>query len=219
VSELPRLRQAVVAARSLDPVAETLRRELGLGEPFHDPGVARFGLRNAVFALGGTFLEVVSPVREGTSAGRLLDRRGGDSGYMLMFQVARLADARARAAALGLREVFEVSLPEISEVHLHPADTRGAIVSLSEPRPAESWLWGGPAWEERCAAVRIAGAVVGVRDAPAVRDRWGSVIGGSAGVEVVSDPEESGLVEVLIAGAGSGREPFTAGGVRFAFET
>ncbi len=66
--------------------------------------------------------------------------------------------------------------------------------------------------------MRIAGAVVGVRDAPAVRERWRSVIGGLPGVEVVSDPEESGLVEVRIAGAGAGREPFTAAGVRFVFE-
>ena len=38
-----------------------------LGEPFDDPGVAQFGLRNAVFAIGDTFLEVVSP----SSAGHL----------------------------------------------------------------------------------------------------------------------------------------------------
>ena len=59
---LPRLRQAVVAASELDPVVERLRAELGLGEPFSDPAVAFFGLRNAVFALGDSFLEVVSPV-------------------------------------------------------------------------------------------------------------------------------------------------------------
>ena len=36
---------------------------------------AYFGLRNAVFALGDTFLEVVCPQRPDTAAGRLLDRR------------------------------------------------------------------------------------------------------------------------------------------------
>ena len=94
-----RLRQAVLAARELEPVATRLRDELGLGEPFADPGVEYFGLRNAVFALGDTFLEVVSPVRDGTAAGRLLDRRGGDCGYMLMFQVEDLGAARERARA------------------------------------------------------------------------------------------------------------------------
>jgi hypothetical protein len=209
---LPRLRQAVVAARSLEPVADTLRRELGLGEPFADPGVDHFGLRNAVFALGDTFLEVVSPVREGTAAGRLLERRGGDCGYMLMFQVEHLAGARARVASRGVREVFEVSLPDIAEVHLHPADMRGAIVSLSEPHPPESWRWGGPGWDERAAPVSVAGAVMGVRDPEAVGERWRSVVGGAAGVEVVEDASERGLVEVRVAGA---RAPFTVAGVRF----
>jgi hypothetical protein len=213
---LPRLRQAVLAARELEPVAEALRSELGLAEPFVDPGVGRFDLRNAVFALGGTFLEVVSPVREGTSTGRLLERRGGDCGYMLMFQVEDLAAARRRAADAGVRTVFEVDLPDISEVHLHPADMRGAIVSLSEPRPAESWRWGGPGWRERTAAViSIAGATVAVRDADAVGERWRHVVGGDGGVSIVADAEDRGLVEVRIAGAGPQREPFTVAGVRF----
>jgi len=64
---LPRLRQAVIAAQDLDKVAGELRDRLGLGEPYCDPGVAYFGLRNAVFALGDTFLEVVCTAR---SAGK-----------------------------------------------------------------------------------------------------------------------------------------------------
>jgi hypothetical protein len=211
---LPRLRQAVIAARSLEPVVEALRSSLGLGAPYADPGVGRFGLRNAVFALGDTFLEVVSPVQDGTAAGRQLERRGGDCGYMLMFQVPDVAAARARATDAGVREVFEVSLPEMAEVHLHPGDMRGAIVSLSQPRPPESWVWGGPDWPERSAtAVSIAGATVAVRDADAVGERWRHVVGGSAGVAVVGDSEDRGLVEVRLAGAGG--EPFTVGGVRF----
>ena len=47
-----RIRQAVIAATDLKAVAARLRAELGLGRPFSDPGVAAFGLRNAVFALG-----------------------------------------------------------------------------------------------------------------------------------------------------------------------
>jgi hypothetical protein len=210
------LRQAVLAARELEPVVDALRSRLGLGEPYADPGVARFGLRNAVFALSDTFLEVVSPVRPDTAAGRLLDRRGGDCGYMVMFQVPDLADARARATEAGVREVFEVSLPEISEVHLHPGDMRGAIVSLSECRPPESWLWGGPGWRERGAPVSLAGGTVAVRDAAAVGERWRHVVGGSAGVSLVPDAADRGLAEVRVAGAQ--REPFTVAGVRFAVD-
>src|SRR3712207_1913086 len=142
-----RLRQVVLVARELEPVVARLREALPLGEPFHDPGVGHFGLRNAVMALGDTFVEVVSPVQEGTTAGRYLDRRGGDGGYMVMFQVDDLAGARERVKALGVRTVWSLDLDDISDDHLHPRDMGGAIVALDECRPEGSWRWGGPAWE------------------------------------------------------------------------
>jgi hypothetical protein len=218
------VRQAVLAARDLDAVAGELRDGLGLGEPYADPGVAHFGLRNAVFALGDTFLEVVSPVRPGTAAGRLLDRRGGDCGYMVMFQVDDLVAARERARAAGVREVFEVSLDDIAEVHLHPAEMRGAIVSLSRPAPPEAWRWGGPEWPERSAALRVAGATIAVPDPDGVRARWEAVLGapvGAAGVRFSAAETDRGLVEVKVASAASGAQlgPLEIGGVRFVFET
>lgn len=213
---MPRLRQAVLAARDLDAVAGALHAELGLGEPFADPGVGHFGLRNAVFALGDTFLEVVSPVQPGTAAGRLLDRRGGDCGYMLMFQVDDLAAARRRAHELGVREVFEVSLDDIAEVHLHPADMRGAIVSLSSPDPPGAWRWGGPDWEGRSAPLRIVGATVAVADPEEVASRWETVIGEVPQLDFAADDAARGPVELAVAGPD--RDPFEVGGVRFRFE-
>jgi hypothetical protein len=215
-----RLRQAVLAAAELDPVADRLRSELGLGDPFADPGVDAFGLRNAVFALGDCFLEVVSPVRPDTAAGRWLERRGGDSGYMLMFQVEDVAAARERAGSLGVREVLTIDLDDISESHLHPADMRGAIVSISEPRPQDAWRWGGPAWKERSAPGTLVGAEVAVEDPPAVGERWAGVLGdkpASAGVDLLADPGEPGLTKLRIGGLGA-RGSLEIGGVTFEFE-
>ncbi len=93
-----RLRQAVLLARELEPVAALLRAELGLGEPFRDPGVGEFGLANVVFAIGDCFLEVVSPLREGTAAARQLERAGSDCGYMALFDLEDLDSARRRLA-------------------------------------------------------------------------------------------------------------------------
>jgi len=217
---MARLRQAVLAARDLDAVAGRLRSTLSLGEPFCDPGVAHFGLRNAVFALGDTFLEVVSPVRADAAAGRLLDRRGGDCGYMLMFQVEDLPAARERAKSLGVREVFEVSLPDMAEVHLHPADMRGAIVSLSQPQPPGAWRWGGPGWSGRSAPARVAGATIAVAAPADVAARWETVLGappGQAGIRFLADDAEPGLVEVAIDAEGSRPDPVEIGGVRFLF--
>ena len=70
-----RLRQAVLVAGELEPVASALRSALNLDEPFRDPGVGEFGLANVVFALGDCFVEVVSPIRPDTAAGRYLARQ------------------------------------------------------------------------------------------------------------------------------------------------
>jgi hypothetical protein len=200
-------------------VVSVLRARLGLREPFSDPAVEYFGLRNAVFALEDTFLEVISPVRSGTSAGRLLERRGGDCGYMVMIQVSDLPAARARAAAAGVREVFEVELPGMAEVHLHPADMHGAIVSISMPGTARSWRWGGPAWEERGSGVglSVAGATIGVADPASVGERWHAVLGGAPGISFASDANEPGPVEFRLRGERA-VEPFVLGGVRFRTE-
>ena len=203
MTHTPRLRQAVIAARDLEAVAGRLRMELGLGEPFADPAVGYFGLRNAVFALGDTFLEVVSPVREDTAAGRLIERRGGDCGYMLMFQVGDLPAARARVRSERVREVFAVDLDDIHEVHLHPADMRAAIIALSQPEPPESWRWGGPGWAQRAAAVSLAGAEVAVADPAGVSAAWERVIGGLGGVSLREDGTEPGLVEIRLARTGA----------------
>ena len=93
--------------------------------------------------LGDTFVEVVSPVQDATAAGRFLDRRG-DGAYMAMFQVEDLAGARARAAALSVREVWAIELDDISAVHLHPGDIGAAIVSLDQPVPPQVLALGRP---------------------------------------------------------------------------
>jgi hypothetical protein len=178
----PRLRQVVLAARDLDQVVAALRDQLQLGEPFQDPGVAVFGLRNAVFAIGDTFLEVVSPTTEDASAARLLNRRGTDGGYMVMFQVPDLQAARGRVSGKAIREVFDVELEDISEVHLHPGDMEGAIVALSAPTPPESWRWGGPGWQERSVSGRVKAVTIEHPDPDAVQTRWNEIIGDTGAV-------------------------------------
>src|SRR6266446_1135673 len=141
---------------------------------------ADFGLHNAVMPVGATFLEVVSPVREGTTAGRLLDRRGGDGGYMVILQTADLRADRTRLAALGVRIVWQVELDDIATVHLHPRDLGGAIVSLDQPVPPESWRWGGPKWQAKVrtdAVHSIASVTIQADDPPRMAARWAEVLG------------------------------------------
>ena len=218
-------------AAELDPVADRLRSELGLGEPYADPGVAGFGLRNAVFALGDAFLEVVAPMQPGTAAGRYLERQGGDSGYMLIFQLDDLDAARARVEEMGMRVVWQIDLPDISGTHLHPADTGGAIVSLDRADPPESWRWAGPDWTGGAgtgAPGRLEGAKLAVGEPEAVAERWAQMLGVAAdgtGIELdgaaiefeaTEGPER--LTEVLVAlppDVRGGRTQVEVGGVRF----
>ncbi|HWY89398.1 MAG TPA: hypothetical protein VNY31_01885 [Solirubrobacteraceae bacterium] len=175
-----RLRQAVLVASELEPTAAALRSALRLDEPFRDPGVGEFGLANAVFAVGDRFLEVVSPIKPNTAAGRYLTRHGGDSGYMVIFDLEDLEGARERALEEGARVVWQIDLPDISGTHLHPADMRGAIVSLDRSEPYGTWRWGGPQWTGRIGAGapgRLAGVTLAVSDPVAVATRWGAVLG------------------------------------------
>jgi len=109
-----RLRQVALVARELDPVVADLTAVLGIEVAFHDPGVAEFGLRNAVMPVGDTFLEVVSPVQETTTAGRWLERHGGDGGYMVILQTEDLEADRRRLARLGIRLVWQIALDDIA---------------------------------------------------------------------------------------------------------
>lgn len=223
-----RLRQVVLASSELAPVAGSLREALGLGEPYADPGVREFGLENAVFALGDRFIEVVTPTLPGTAAGRHLERRGGDSGYMVIFQLDDLEAARARVREAGIRVVWQVDLPDISGTHLHPADMRGAIVSLDRAEPPGSWRWGGPDWtgrEGRGAPGRLTGAVIEVADPGAVAARWAHVLGAGVGdgpvLELDGAPvafregPDGGLVEISVALPGRPAGTAEIGGVRF----
>ena len=236
----PRLRQVALVAHDCGQVADELRAAFGWGEPFHDPGVGRFGLTNAVFAAGDTFVEVVAPVQAGTTAGRYLERRGGVGGYMAIFQVPDLAAARARLPGLGVRVVWTADLPDIAGTHLHPKDVPGAIVSLDWAEPAGSWRWAGPDWTGRVPEHRGGGGVTGVTievaDPAAAAARWAAVLGvtwaasgTAAGIELAGwgqrlrfEParpgQGEGITAVSVAGLPAGRPARVIGGVRFTGE-
>lgn len=211
---------ALVAA-DLEPVVDDLCAVLGLSVGYRDPGVGEFGLVNAVLPVGDTFLEVVSPVVDDTTAGRFLARRGGDGGYMVILQSDDLDEDRRRVAALGVRVVWQIDLPDVRGTHLHPRDVGGAILSLDDATPPSSWRWAGPSWEANVrtdVALGLTGVVIQAGDPAGVAARWSSVLdrpvdgggGGDGGVLTLKDgrirfvPEADGrgdgvsAIEVLV---------------------
>ncbi len=173
-----RIRQIALVAADLAQAVSDLSGALDLDVVYRDPGVAEFGLENALFCLGDQFLEIVSPVREGTTAGRLLDKRGGDCGYMAIYDTDDVDAVVERASSLGVRFVWQGSVPGIRGNHMHPKDTSGTLVSVDQTDTPGEWPWAGKRWRERresSVATGIVSYEVAVHDVDASTARWADI--------------------------------------------
>ncbi len=142
-----RLRQIALAVADLDAATSQASQVLGLGPAYQDPAIVRYGLRNAVYAIGNTFLEFVSPITENTTVGRLLAKQGGDCGYMVILQTDAADEARARIDAAGVRVADQLDRNGAGFMHLHPKDVGGTLLSVDYMPRWSDWEWGGPDWQ------------------------------------------------------------------------
>lgn len=175
-----RLRQIVMVATDLEPVEHGVEQQLGVELCYRDPGVAAFGLRNALFPIGDKLLEIVSPTKPGTTAGRLLDKRGGDGGYMVILEVDDLEPLRRRFDEVGARVVYEAVGDGIVGLHLHPADVGGAILSIDRADTWGEWPWAGPTWRRHVrddVVTEVLAVEIMAADPAAMAARWGEVLG------------------------------------------
>jgi hypothetical protein len=180
-----RLRQIALASRDLDGVTAALETVFGLKVAFRDPHIGHYGLRNAVIPAGSAFIEIVEPIREDVTGARFLARRGGDAGYMLIFQTPDAGAHRARLAAMGVRVVDDIDRPDYRASHYHPADCGGVLTSIDEQRtvsdyldPDGDWWPAGADWRAArtpqvldLTAVTLASA-----DPGALAARWSAVL-------------------------------------------
>ena len=196
-----RLRQVALVAGDLDQVEVDLVDQLAVAACAHDLGVERFGLRNVLFPVGDTVLEVVAPIEEGTAAGRHLQRRGGDGGYMVILQTDDMEGFRDRIGEMDVRVVLEARMPGIVGLHLHPRDVGGAILSVDETDDWTAWPWAGPNWRDHRQTDMVSGIVaveIQAGDPAAMAGRWGEVLGRRTGGTVVAlDGGEIRFVPVL----------------------
>lgn len=189
-----RLRQIALVAKDLAAARADISAVLGIDYAYDDPGVGKYGLRNAVFPIGDTFLEVVSPKEPGTTAGRLLEKRRGDGGYMVILQVDDLAKALDRVKDASARIADQRDKDGAAFTHIHPKDIGGAILSLDRMVPKERWEWGGPQWQSHVCtdtSVKLAGAELQARNPAQMAARWAKVLGREA-------TEESGVWRILL---------------------
>ncbi len=179
------LRQICLVARELDSTIDDLEHILGIHRCHIDPGVGKWGLVNTLLPIGRNFLEVVAPVEDNTAAGRYLDRRGGDGGYMVICQ----ADAketqqavRQRALDNGVRIAWEADRGGWNICQIHPGDMKAAFFEIDWDESNDvGGNWepaGGLQWQDKVdrsvtadyAAVELQGP-----DPAGLAELWGKV--------------------------------------------
>jgi hypothetical protein len=147
-----RLRQLVIATSEMDSLADKICDLFELKRTFSDPELIVFGLQNVLIPLGDTFLELVTPVEENSSAERFLKKRGGDGGYMVIVDTVDLEKEKERLEKAGMTIVWYENrkFDDIhgQSLHLHPKQVGGAILSIDNMNPLSSWLWAGTEWEK-----------------------------------------------------------------------
>src|SRR3569833_1008989 len=105
------LRQICLAAPNLEPVVSDIATIMGLDVCYRDPHGGIYGLENALLPVDTILLEVVAPTREGTAAGRFLQKTGGHGGYMAIFACDAPHARALRDDALGVRTANVIDHP------------------------------------------------------------------------------------------------------------
>ncbi|MBD3647300.1 MAG: VOC family protein [Pseudomonadales bacterium] len=181
------LRQICLVAAELEPVVQDLTDILGIERCYVDPGVGQFGLENTLMPIGYNFLEVVAPVEDNTAAGRYLQRRQGDGGYMVITQAdskATQLQVRQNAQDNDVRVAFESERGDWHLIQLHPRDMVAAFLEIeSDAHNDFTGHWhpvGGTGWEDKVkqdVTVDIIGVELQAADPHALADLWSRVTG------------------------------------------
>ncbi len=196
-----RLRQICLVAHDLAKTEKLFADVLDLPACYRDPAVGRWGLENILCPVGFSFLEVVAPMEEGTAAGRYLDRRGGDGGYMVILQASDDLHPKlyARLPELNVRIATEMDYGDFRGVQLHPRDVGGAILSIdrNDPdpddpiRPDQPWHPAGTAWREMQPSRLISGLRAAELQSPDPQNlalRWSAVLDRPLAVDAHANP-------------------------------
>jgi len=197
-----RLRQICLVAPQLEPVIADIAEIMGLSVCYRDGNVAKYGLVNALLPVDTILLEVVSPFREGTAAGRFLDKTAGRGGYMAIFCCGD-PDARGkRANEMGVRTANVITHAPYHGVQLHPRDCRAAFIEFNHTEGSDDVLGpyppAGPGWH-RSIRKDVTQALTGVEmqspDPQGLAEHWGRIIG------VAVSKNDNGVSELKLPNA------------------
>jgi hypothetical protein len=183
-------------APHLEPAISDIAAIMGLSVCYRDGNVAKYGLENALLPVDTILLEVVAPFRDGTAAGRFLQKTGGRGGYMAIF-CCDDPDARGKHAnAIGVRTANVITHAPYRGVQLHPRDCRAAFIEFNHTDGSDD-VFGpyppaGPNWQK---SIRkdVTQALTGVEmqspEPEALAEHWGRIIGIPVSRNAGGEPE------------------------------
>lgn len=127
------LHHTAVAVRDLEATLRSLARLFGV-EPLSRETVAEQGVEEAMVPLGGSFLQVLSPLAPDSPVGRFLERRG-EGLHHIAIQVADIDAALAHLRTMGAELVDDV--PRLGGgghriAFVHPRTLAGILIELVE---------------------------------------------------------------------------------------
>jgi len=191
-----RLRQICLVAPHLEPAISDIATIMGLAVCYRDGNVGKYGLENALLPVDTILLEVVAPLREGTAAGRFLDKTGGRGGYMAIFCCDDPVTRGRNANEIGVRTANVITHAPYHGVQLHPRDCRAAFIEFNHTDGSDDVLGpyppAGPDWQ-KFIAKDVTQALVGVEmqsaDPHALAAHWGRIIGVAVGNNGDGAPE------------------------------
>ena len=178
-----RLRQICLVAPHLEPVISDIAAIMGLSVCYRDGNVAKYGLENALLPVDTILLEVVAPFREGTAAGRFLDKTSGRGGYMAIFCCDDPDGRGKHAEKIGVRVANVIHHAPYHGVQLHPRDCRAAFIEFNHTDGSDDILGpyppAGPDWQKSIAR-DVTQALTGVEmqspEPEGLAEHWGRII-------------------------------------------
>ena len=178
-----RLRQICLVGRDLDKAEQDVFAVTGSRPCYHDPNVAKYGLKNALFPIGDSVLEIVAPTREGTAAGRFLERFGSRGAYMVIMDCSDVDRRRRHVEGLGIRIVNSLAYDDFAGIQLHPRDGRAAILEFNSTVGGEAttgpYYPAGPGWSaaaKRPPTSRLISVGVESSDPEQLAAHWARII-------------------------------------------
>lgn len=191
-----RLRQICLVAPHLEPVVGDIAAIMGLTVCYRDPSVAPYGLENALLPVDTILLEVVAPFRDGTAAGRFIEKTHGRGGYMAILSCADPRERQSNAERIDVRTSHVIDRPPYLGVQLHPRDCRAAFIEFNRTENSDNirgpYTPAGPDWHKAIrddVTTALTEVVLTSPDPQGLADHWSRIIGISASKSAAGEPQ------------------------------